>query len=59
MCGVHFCGNLLSRKSDLAGDVLAAGVVLLLPANIRNAWDLTLAMARRHSARKDDDGHAD
>lgn len=55
---IIFAAALLSRKSGLAGDVLAAAVVLLLLANIRNAWDLTLAMARRHSARKDDDGHA-
>jgi len=41
---------LLMRKSGMAGDVLAFGVVLLLIANIRNAWDLTLVMARRHSA---------
>jgi hypothetical protein len=47
---------LLTRKSDLAADVMAAAVVLLLLANIRNAWDLALAMARRHSARDDDGG---
>jgi hypothetical protein len=46
---VLLAGVLLARKSDLAGDVLAAAVVLLLLANIRNAWDLTLTMARRHS----------
>jgi hypothetical protein len=34
----------------MAGDVLAFGVVLLLVANNRNAWDLTLVMARRQSA---------
>jgi hypothetical protein len=45
---------LLARKSDLAGDMLAFGVVLLLVANIRNAWDLTLVMARRHSAGDND-----
>jgi hypothetical protein len=49
---------LLSRKPELAGDALAVAVVVLLLANIRNAWDLTLAMARRHSANKDDDRHS-
>jgi hypothetical protein len=44
---------LLARKSDWAGDVLAAAVIVLLLANIRNAWDLTLVMARRQSARAD------
>jgi hypothetical protein len=52
--GAFLAAVLLTRKSVFAGDVLAAPVVLLLLANIRNAWDLTLAMARHHSARKDD-----
>jgi hypothetical protein len=30
-------------------DVLAAAIVLLLIANIRNAWDVALTMARRRS----------
>jgi hypothetical protein len=47
---------LLTRKSDLAGDILPGAVVLLLLANIRNAWDLTLVMARRRTARKDNAG---
>jgi hypothetical protein len=54
--GALLAAVLLTRKSDLAGDILATAVVLLLLANIRNAWDLTLVMARRHSARKDDGG---
>ncbi len=45
---------LLTRKSNFAGDVLASAVVLLLLANIRNAWDLTLVMARRRNTPKDD-----
>jgi hypothetical protein len=52
--GALLAAVLLMRKSDFAGDVLATAVVLLLLANIRNAWDLTLVMARRQSARKDD-----
>jgi hypothetical protein len=54
--GALLAAVLLTRKSVFAGDVLAAAVVLLLLANIRNAWDLTLAMARSRSAPKDDDG---
>ena len=30
-------------------DLLAGGLLLLLLANIRNAWDLMLTMVRRHS----------
>jgi hypothetical protein len=32
-----------------AADVLASGVVVLLIVNVRNAWDLLLAMARRRN----------
>ena len=35
--------------SESAADVLASGVILLLIVNVRNAWDLLLAMARRRS----------
>ena len=41
---------MLMRKSDLAGDVLVFGVVLLLVVNILNARGLTSVTARRHSA---------
>jgi hypothetical protein len=34
------------KKSAL--DVLGGGLLLLLIVNIRNAWDLTLTMVRRH-----------
>jgi hypothetical protein len=54
--GALLAAVLLTRRSDLAGDVLAAAVVLLLLANIRNAWDMTLVMARRQSTRNDDGG---
>jgi hypothetical protein len=33
--------------SARAADVMAVGVVVLLIVNVRNAWDLLLAMARR------------
>jgi len=32
-------------------EVLAGGLLLLAIINIRNAWDLTLSMVRRHSGR--------
>jgi hypothetical protein len=35
--------------SGRAADVLATGVVVLLIVNVRNAWDLLLAMARRRN----------
>ena len=35
--------------SERAADVLAMGVVVLLIVNVRNAWDLLLAMARRRN----------
>ena len=43
-----FAGAVLFLKgSDHAADTLAAGAVMLLLINVRNAWDLLLAMARR------------
>ena len=35
-----------------AAGVLAAALLLLLIVNIRNAWDLTLFMARKHTEAK-------
>jgi hypothetical protein len=43
-----------AHRSNMSGDILANAVVVLLLANIRNAWDVTLARARRQSARKND-----
>ena len=40
---------LLFAHSTLAPDLLAVSVLVLLIANIRNAWDITLVMARRRS----------
>ena len=34
---------------DYALEVLAGGLLLLAIVNVRNAWDLTLSMVRRHS----------
>lgn len=34
---------------DYAPDLLAGGLLLLLIVNIRNAWDLMLAMVRKHA----------
>jgi hypothetical protein len=35
------------RGVEQAVEVLATGVLVLLIVNVRNAWDLLLAMARR------------
>ena len=40
---------LIFLNVNFGPDVLAAALVLLLIANIRNAWDITLVMARRRS----------
>lgn len=42
--------GLIWAGQDIALDVLAGGLLLLLIVNIRNAWDLTLAMVRRHGS---------
>lgn len=39
---------LIYLEKDFGLDALAAALLLLAIVNIRNAWDLTLAMARRH-----------
>jgi hypothetical protein len=41
---------LMGNGSDIAVDVLAGALLLLLVINVRNAWDLTLSMIR-HQAR--------
>jgi hypothetical protein len=40
---------LFYRGSPYAAAALAAALLLLLAVNIRNAWDLTLFMARKHT----------
>lgn len=37
---------------DYALEVLAGGLLLLAIVNIRNAWDLTLSMVRRHAGER-------
>jgi hypothetical protein len=39
---------MIYRGSDLALYVLAGALLMLAIINIRNAWDLTLSMVRRH-----------
>jgi len=38
---------------DYALEVLGGGLLLLAIVNVRNAWDLTLSMVRRHTVPKD------
>jgi hypothetical protein len=40
---------MIYRAQAYALEALAAGLLLLAIINIRNAWDLTLSMVRRHS----------
>jgi len=40
---------LIWKGNDVALDVLAGALLLLLVINVRNAWDLTLSMVRRQS----------
>jgi hypothetical protein len=42
-------GIMILNEWDYAPEVLAAGLLLLAIINIRNAWDLTLSMVRRHA----------
>ncbi len=42
-------GLLIAYRERWAPDVLAAAMLLLLLVNVRNAWDLTVTFARRHS----------
>jgi hypothetical protein len=43
---------LIWTDDDLALDVLAGALLLLLVINIRNAWDLTLSMVRHQTERR-------
>ncbi|HEY1475909.1 MAG TPA: hypothetical protein VGF53_17705 [Pseudolabrys sp.] len=43
---------LIWNGNDLALDVLAGALLLLLVVNIRNAWDLTLSMVRHQTERR-------
>jgi hypothetical protein len=39
-------------KMDYALEVLAGGLLALAIVNVRNAWDLTLSMVRRHAGER-------
>jgi hypothetical protein len=43
---------MIYRGQDYALEVLAGGLLLLAIVNIRNAWDLTLSMVRRHAGER-------
>src|SRR5262245_20907210 len=40
---------MIYRDQPYAPEVLASGLLMLAIVNIRNAWDLTLSMVRRHA----------
>jgi len=40
---------MIYRDQAYAPEVLASGLLMLAIVNIRNAWDLTLSMVRRHA----------
>ena len=43
---------MIYRGQAYALEVLAGGLLLLAIVNIRNAWDLTLSMVRRHAGER-------
>src|SRR5262245_10154542 len=43
---------MIYRNQAYAPEVLASGLLLLAIVNIRNAWDLTLSMVRRHAGNR-------
>ncbi len=45
-------GIMILKGLDYASEVLAGGMLLLAITNIRNAWDLTLSMVRRHASER-------
>jgi|HubBroStandDraft_5_1064220.scaffolds.fasta_scaffold74406_2 hypothetical protein len=47
--GIVTAGVMIADRHKWAPDILAAAALLLLLVNIRNAWDLTVTFARRHS----------
>jgi hypothetical protein len=46
--------GLVISRATLAADILATALLLLLAVNIRNAWDLLLAFARRIASKNSD-----
>jgi hypothetical protein len=47
--GIVVAGALITDRYKWAPDILAGALLLLLLVNVRNAWDLTVTFARRHS----------
>ena len=47
--GTVLGGALIAGHKRWGADVLAAAMLLLLLVNVRNAWDLSVTFARRHS----------
>ena len=47
--GIIAGGVLIAERYKWAPDILAGALLLLLLVNVRNAWDLTVTFARRHS----------
>ena len=45
-------GIMIYLDKAYALEVLAGGLLLLAIVNIRNAWDLTLSMVRRHAGER-------
>ena len=43
---------MIYHEQDYALEVLAGGLLCLAVVNIRNAWDLTLSMVRRHAGKR-------
>jgi len=52
--GMLAAAGLAAAQHPLSADVLAGALLLLLAINIRNAWDLLLAFARRIASRSSD-----
>jgi hypothetical protein len=46
--------GLVISQATLAADILATALLVLLAVNIRNAWDLLLAFARRIASKSSD-----
>ena len=46
--------GLIISRAELGADILAAALLSLLAVNIRNAWDLMLAFARRVASKGSD-----
>ncbi|MGB8142922.1 MAG: hypothetical protein WCF52_20915, partial [Pseudolabrys sp.] len=45
-------GVMIYTGGEYAPEVLGGGLLLLAIVNVRNAWDLTLSMVRRHAGER-------